>query len=39
MATVSIEDLFLITLVLVDEWYDQKGQKFVKRLGLNQPLA
>jgi hypothetical protein len=26
MATISIEDLFLVTLVLVDDWYQQKGQ-------------
>ena len=26
MATISIEELFLVTLVLVDDWYQQKGQ-------------
>ena len=26
MATISIEDLFLVTLVLVDDWYQQKGR-------------
>ena len=31
MATISIEDLFLITLVLVDDWYQQKGQYLLHR--------
>lgn len=31
MATISIEELFLITLVLVDDWYEQKGQNLLDR--------
>ena len=31
MATISIEELFLITLVLVDDWYEQKGQNLLGR--------
>lgn len=31
MATISIEDLFLVTLVLVDDWYQQKGQYLLQR--------
>jgi len=31
MTTISIEDLFLITLVLVDDWYQQKGQYLLHR--------
>jgi hypothetical protein len=31
MATISIEDLFLVTLVLVDDWYQQKGQYLLHR--------
>lgn len=31
MATISIEDLFLTTLVLVDDWYQQKGQYLLHR--------
>ena len=31
MATISIEELFLITLVLVDDWYEQKGRKLLGR--------
>jgi hypothetical protein len=31
MITISIEELFLVTLVLVDDWYIQKGQYLLKR--------
>jgi hypothetical protein len=31
MATISIEELFLVTLVLVDDWYQQKGQYLLQR--------
>ena len=31
MTTISIEELFLVTLVLVDDWYIQKGQYLVRR--------
>jgi hypothetical protein len=31
MITISIEELFLITFVLVDDWYEQKGQYLVGR--------
>lgn len=31
MTTISIEELFLVTLVLVDDWYIQKGQYLLKR--------
>lgn len=31
MTTISIEELFLVTLVLVDDWYLQKGQYLLKR--------
>ena len=31
MATISIEELFLITLVLVDDWYEQKGRNLMGR--------
>jgi len=31
MTTISIEELFLITLVVVDDWYTQKGQYLLKR--------
>lgn len=26
MATIAIDDLFLVTLILVADWYQQKGQ-------------
>jgi Transposase DDE domain len=31
MTTISIEELFLVTLVVVDDWYTQKGQYLLKR--------
>lgn len=31
MTTISIEYLFLVTLVLVDDWYDRKGQYLLGR--------
>lgn len=31
MATISIEDLFLVTLVLVDDWYESKGKHLLNR--------
>lgn len=31
MITISIEELFLITFVLVDDWYEQKGQYLLGR--------
>jgi hypothetical protein len=31
MTTISIEELFLVTLVLVDDWYIQKGQYLLNR--------
>jgi hypothetical protein len=31
MTTISIEELFLVTLVLVDDWYTQKGRYLLKR--------
>lgn len=31
MTTISIEDLFLVTLVLVDDWYEQKGTYLLGR--------
>lgn len=31
MATISIGDLFLVTLVLVDDWYERKGQYLLGR--------
>lgn len=31
MMTISIEELFLITFVLVDDWYEQKGQYLLGR--------
>lgn len=31
MATISIEDLFLVTLVLVDDWYESKGKYILNR--------
>jgi hypothetical protein len=31
MATISIEELFLVTLVVVDDWYQQKGQYLLQR--------
>jgi hypothetical protein len=38
MATISIEDLFLVTLVLVDDWYQQKGQYLLHRTVGNKPV-
>ena len=38
MATISIEDLFLITLVLVDDWYQQKGQYLLHRTVGDKPV-
>jgi len=38
MATVSIEDLFLVTLVLVDDWYQQKGQYLLQRTVGDKPV-
>ena len=31
MVTISIEDLFLVTLVLVDDWYESKGKQLLNR--------
>lgn len=31
MTTISIEELFLVTLVMVDDWYTQKGQYLLNR--------
>jgi hypothetical protein len=31
MVTISIEDLFLVTLVLVDDWYENKGKHLLNR--------
>ncbi len=31
MATISIEELFLVTYALVDDWYNQKGQYLLHR--------
>lgn len=31
MTTISIEDLFLVTLVLVDDWYERKGKYLLGR--------
>lgn len=31
MATISIEELFLVTLVLVDDWYESKGKYLLNR--------
>ena len=31
MATISIEELLLVTYVLVDDWYEQKGQYLLAR--------
>jgi len=38
MATISIEDLFLVTLVLVDDWYQQKGQYLLHRTVGDKPV-
>ena len=37
MTTISIEDLFLVTLVLVDDWYEQKGKYSLGRT-VDRPL-
>jgi len=31
MVTISIEELFLVTFVLVDDWYEQKGKSWLGR--------
>lgn len=31
MVAISIEDLFLVTLVLVDDWYESKGKQLLNR--------
>jgi hypothetical protein len=31
MATISVEELFLVTYALVDDWYNQKGQYLLHR--------
>jgi hypothetical protein len=31
MGTISIEELFLVTLVLVDDWYESKGKHLLNR--------
>lgn len=38
MTTISIEDLFLVTLVLVDDWYQQKGQYLCHRTVGDKPV-
>ena len=38
MATISIEDLFLVTLVLVDDWYQQQGQYLLHRTVGDNPV-
>jgi len=38
MATISIEELFLVTLVLVDDWYQQKGQYLLHRTVGDKPV-
>lgn len=38
MATISIEDLFLVTLVLVDDWYQQTGQYLLHRTVGSKPV-
>ena len=38
MSTISIEDLFLVTLVLVDDWYQQKGQYLYHRTVGDKPV-
>jgi hypothetical protein len=38
MSTISIEDLFLVTLVLVDDWYQQKGQYLLHRTVGDKPV-
>jgi hypothetical protein len=38
MATISIEELFLVTLVLVDDWYQQKGQYLLQRTVGDKPV-
>lgn len=38
MATISIEDLFLVTLILVDDWYQQKGQYLLHRTVGDKPV-
>lgn len=38
MATISIDDLFLVTLVLVDDWYQQKGQYLLHRTVGDKPV-
>lgn len=38
MATISIEDLFLVTLVLVDDWYQQTGRYLLHRTVGDKPV-
>jgi hypothetical protein len=38
MATISIEELFLVTYALVDDWYKQKGQYLLHRTVGVQPV-
>jgi Transposase DDE domain len=38
MATITIEELFLVTLVLVDDWYQQKGQYLLHRTVGDKPV-
>src|SRR5512147_582480 len=38
MATISIEDLFLVTLVVVDDWYQQTGQYLLQRTVGSKPV-
>jgi hypothetical protein len=38
MAPISIEELFLVTLVLVDDWYQQKGQYLLLRTVGDKPV-